>query len=929
MPTLRDVQATFAGGEMTPALWGRTDIQKYKTGLKTGRNVNIIPQGGARNRPGTEFIATVGVGTSAVRLIPFIAAVNQAYIIELGNFYARFYTNDGQVQATGVSAWVTATYYAPGTYVTNSGVQYYCVTANVSGTFAADLAAGYWTPETAYRIPTPWAAGDLFQLRFTQSADVMYLAHPSYTPQSLRWNGGASWSLAPYVFANGPFMLQNSVQATTITPSSAFNPGSGSIPVTNVVSSGNLLTITVLSPISDAGIGVGSTFVMVSLSGLPYALDGITLTVASVISSTQFTVNASMTAGSYAQSTASLYPKISGSSPGSITLTASSNIFDQLQAGALFQLVDTLVAQTISDALFTVNTHISSSIPCGATWSLITMGTWTGKILVQISSDTGSTWQTVQTLQSSGTNNYQVSGSTGVSQCLLRVAADSTVAWSGTLTIDLTANSFDWVGVVQIQWVESPTSAQAVILTPQGLANNSAKFQWSEGSWSNYRGWPTCVSFYQDRAVWASTASEPSTVWHSKTASYGDFGVSEPLQSSDAFSVVLASRQLNNVVALMPMPQAMIVLTGDSAFGLAPGADGGYSATDIQQLVFDHRGSFNLDPVVIGNEIILIQQMGTIVRNLIYQLAVNGFMGDDISVASQHLFTNYSLVQMAYQQEPDTIIWAVRNDGVLLSCTYDRAQQMNAWTHHDTLGGTFESVACIPNPTLGFNEIWFVVNRGGTRTVEVLKTRDQGTVPSQQWFVDCGTQYNGAPATVISGIPSFLNGQAVAVLADGNVVANGVNDAAPIIVQGGSITLAVPASVVTVGLPIVWDIGLLDAESVFMSSSQMGSLQGRRVSQPRGKIRCWNSRGGYISLSDPAAPSGLATVNGGSFDAIADLMQRDPSVNLDTPLPLTTGLVDADFPGDYSYSSHVCIRGIDPLPFTLLDVIVSVVPGGE
>lgn len=1036
---LRDTQSTFGKGEISPALWGRTDIQSYKTSLKTGRNINIIPQGGFRNRPGTAFSAMVGIGTSRVRLIPFIAATNQAYVIELGQNYARFYTNDGQVQAT---------------------------------------AGG------AYQISTPWAASDLFSLRFAQSADVMYFAHPSYAPQTLTFNAPTNWVIAAFAFVNGPFRLQNTVQGNTITPSAPLwitataylvgqfvsIPGFTAADLIDNFSEGNYNAwtvttypfgsvsvasgfINIAAPASpgvitavytalaqsygsfSAAVGnfgfffFGMSSNAVNASGVPtgtgYSVSNVNGTVTltkwsggtatTILTASGFSVanhyicvfrasaNGAFTlyvdgvsSGSHTDNTYSsgayiflgcqaqygygatytqftnIYYDSNGSVAanttanggnyvclvshtsgtfatdlgngdwilltasqmltGTVNLTSISAQFVAGHVGSLWLLTNTLVAQTITDAGFTSNSHASTSIQCGATWSIITLGAWTGKILVQVSIDNGVTWQTVQTLQSAGSSNYETSGSTGFSQCLLRVTGDGVTTWSGTLTIDLTANSFDWNQVVQILSVTSANVAVATVVptTEQGVGLPfTATYQWSEGSWSTYRGWPTCVTFYQDRSAWASTPnSEPNTIWHSKTSSYADFGVSEPIEASDGFSVVLSSRQLNAVSGLVPMPQAMIVMTSDSSFGLAPGSDGSYSETDIQQLVFDHRGAYNLDPVVVGNEIILVQQMGTVIRNLIFQLAVNGFMGDNISVSSQHLFTGYSLVQMAYQQEPDSIIWAVRNDGELLSCTYDRGQEMNAWTHHDTQGGLFESVACIPNPTLGINEIWVVVNRGGNRTVEILKPRDQGTVPSAQWFVDCGTQYSGAPATVISGIPSFLNGQAVAVYADGFVISNGVTDQS-FVVQNGQITLSIPASVVTVGIPIVWDACLLDIES----PNQSGSLQGRRVTQPRGKIRCWNSRSGYISLSDPASSTGLATVNGGSYDAIQDLMNRDPSVDMDTPLPLVTsglngaGLCDVDFPGDYSYGSHVCIRGVDPVPFTLLDVVVALVPG--
>lgn len=922
---LRDSQATFGGGELSPALWGRTDLQKYKTGLRVARNINILPQGGTRNRPGTGYVAQAGDSTNAVRLIPFIASTTAAYMIELGNFYARFYTLDAQVQASGVADWITGTSYIPGNFVVNAGITYYCLVAHTSGTFATDLANGDWRAQTAYQIVTPYSAEDIFQIKFAQSADVLYLAHPEYAPETLTFLSGSSWLLALYNFKNGPFMPQNVSQSQTMAASAISNTAATKI-ISKVISYsiGGQQYRVELTTSTAHGLVNGTPVAISLLDGLLATdLNGNTFT-AVVVNSTQLKLFYSGTTNpvKYSGSASGDFDDYTPGAGqiafgGAVTLAANFPIFDPNHVGALFEITETLSAQTITDTGFTSDTHSSASILCGQDWSIITLGGWTGKILIQISTDQGVTWRTVQTLQGQS-QNFQTSGETGVSQCYLRVSADSTVTWSGTATINLTASSFDWNGIVQVTAYISSTSVSITITNPEGLSSTNSTYQWSEGSWSILRGWPTCVTFYQDRSTWASTISEPNTVWHSKTASYNDFGVSFPLIDSDGFSVVLSSRQLNSVNSLVPMPQALIVLSGDMAFGLSPGNNGAYAPTSVQQTPMDHRGSYNVDPVIVGNEIILIQQMGTVVRNFIFQLAVNGFMGDNVSVASQHLFTNFTIIQMAYQQEPDSIVWAVRNDGALLSCTYDRAQEMSAWTHHDTAGGLFESVACIPNTALGINEIWFVINRNGTRFIETLKKRDQGTVPADQWFVDCGTQYVGSPATVISGIP-LPDGAIVSVLADGFVVSNGITDQS-MVVAGGTITLATAASKVTVGIPFVWDADLLDIET----PDQRGTQQGLRMKQPRAKLRCWNSRGGYISTTDPVDSTSIS-----GFDALADLMLRDPSVNMDTPLPLVTGITDQTLPSGYQYGSHICIRGIDPLPFTLLDVISEVVRGGN
>ena len=112
---------TFAGGELSPGLHARVDLAKYSTGLKTARNVNILSHGGVRNRPGTHYVAAAGDSTHAVRLIPFTYSTGQAYILEFGEGYIRFYTSDAPVIASStVTAWAGSTGYAIGSFVTRA-----------------------------------------------------------------------------------------------------------------------------------------------------------------------------------------------------------------------------------------------------------------------------------------------------------------------------------------------------------------------------------------------------------------------------------------------------------------------------------------------------------------------------------------------------------------------------------------------------------------------------------------------------------------------------------------------------------------------------------------------------------------------------------------------------------------------------------------
>lgn len=204
MANIRTLQRSFAGGEITPELYGRIDLTKFQTGLAECRNFIILPHGPATFRPGTEFIKEVKTSAKKTRLLPFTFSTTQTYVIELGDQYLRLYTNGGQLTAGTVTAWLTATAYVVGDIRSDGGANYYCTTAHTSGTFATDLSGGKWVALTGdiIEVPTPYLEADLFDIHFVQSADVLTLVHPGYAPRELRRYSATRWVLQTIAFAS-------------------------------------------------------------------------------------------------------------------------------------------------------------------------------------------------------------------------------------------------------------------------------------------------------------------------------------------------------------------------------------------------------------------------------------------------------------------------------------------------------------------------------------------------------------------------------------------------------------------------------------------------------------------------------------------------------------------------------------------------------
>lgn len=215
MANIRTLQKSFAGGEISPEMYGRIDDTKYQAGLALCRNFIAKPQGPVENRAGFAFVRAVKDSTKKTRLIPFTYSTTQTMVIEMGAGYFRFHTLGATLTYSTPSAWGTGAAYVVGDLVAEAGTNYYCVTAHTAGTFATDLAAGKWyaMPASIYEIPNPYAEADLFDIHYVQSADVLTLVHPNYAPKELRRYGATNWQLATISFA-APIAAPATVTAT-------------------------------------------------------------------------------------------------------------------------------------------------------------------------------------------------------------------------------------------------------------------------------------------------------------------------------------------------------------------------------------------------------------------------------------------------------------------------------------------------------------------------------------------------------------------------------------------------------------------------------------------------------------------------------------------------------------------------------------------
>lgn len=665
------IQASLSGGELNPALHGMVDLAFYKNSLKTQRNFITKPYGGIVNRPGSRYIVETKNDGKA-RLIPFSFSTSQTYVIEFGVGYLRIlYLGVAQVYASpGPSAWVTATSYGVGDYVAQGGVYYYCLEAHTSGTFATDLAASKWYALTMVgsdgilEIPTSYTEGDLASLKFTQSADVLTVCHPSYPPMQLSRFSTTKWTFQPQTLDLGPFQVLNVDKSSSVWSSA--NVG--------------IVTLTSNKAIFTSA-KVGSLFYL-EQKDLGQAWEpGKAVSINDVrraggkyyLALTAGTTGQNIPAGtddhwndggvdwSYLHSGFGI-ARITAVAGDGLSCTAT--VIRRLPDGSTTPGYASEVnlgafAQDGNWTKFTVTAH---GLPAGFYGTALVNLTWVG--------------YRIRSLFSIGYNSV------------------------GLRYVDANTLSFDLPWTFVNYGGDSSYGLVADKFKPPTVASISASYKWAFGAFGNPAiggpGYPSAVAYYQQRLCFAGTTSAPDTVWMSRTNSYSDFGTSGPLdiQDDDSITFTIAGNQVNEVKSMLQLDKLLLLTTGAVwATGTGQNTDV-LTPSNISIRMQGYRGVSDLPPLGVGSATLYVQDKGKVVHDLSYQFATDNYTGDDLTAKAAHLTDGHVLTEWAFQQSPMSCVWSVREDGELIGLTYLREQQVVAWHHHDTLG-SYESVCCV------------------------------------------------------------------------------------------------------------------------------------------------------------------------------------------------------------------------------------------
>lgn len=234
-------------------------------------------------------------------------------------------------------------------------------------------------------------------------------------------------------------------------------------------------------------------------------------------------------------------------------------------------------------------------------------------------------------------------------------------------------------------------------------------------AFNDSNGYPRCVTFFKQRLVLANTKTTPNKIWFSAVGGNANF--LETTEDSDAFSVVSASG-LSNSILFLEATRGVVCLTSGGEYMVS--SSGALTPTTAEINEHTSYGSYPMTkPCRVGNELLFVQRGGERLRALSYRYEVDGLVSPEISVLSSHIGEIHGgIEEIAYQQEPESVVWCKLGDGTVASITFNRDQEVIAWAQQD-FGGSVLSMCAVPTK-LGNDLCFMLIKRNGYLCLEQI-----------------------------------------------------------------------------------------------------------------------------------------------------------------------------------------------------------------
>jgi hypothetical protein len=944
--TTHVMKYTFNAGELSPEFDGRVDHERYYAGVKEMLNYRSLPVGGADRRFGTRYVNAARFPNRTCRLMLFEFNVEQAYVLEVGHQYIRFYRNGARIENP---------------------------------------------PGTPVEVVSPYLESQLFDIQTAQSADTMWMVHPSHPPHKLLRFSHLTWSLQPIPFdppptAQAPDIISipitlSAVSGNGVTATAAAGffldgdvgrqislvPDQASAARAVIVALGSVApsttaTINILTPFPSTALAANTwqldgpiaTSLHVSAPGLRSTIIKATLIrkdiqAPELVSDGDFSGGLAewsdhsglvLAAGSHTggmdssdlQDNAKHFPSLGvivGMRATNLTKSIAATITAVKSPGnALTTDQDALNNWDTGDAYEISGNGGVEAVNGGAQISG-GVGGGTGWIEQEVSTVNGQSYRLLFDLYEGPMSAMVGSGSRLsdlVAEATYEIGLDHEIifgAISATTFIQFRNNQptmskvtdvsvknvsaagfritdvgkFIKVhnGVLEVLGLDNAFSANVLVRSemdpneenPDLPPLDAPPGAWTleVPAWSPGRGFPRAISFHQQRLGFAGTLQQPLTVWQSEVGEFERFGASALADSS--LEQEFSANQMNVILWMEPFRDLLVGTA--TAEHVLRGVNGPLTPTNGEQLPQTRVGSDGVPPLRIDNALILLQRGRRLIKELAIDDVGQAVRGPDHTLIGDHI-TASGIVQWVMQTKPKAMLWAVRTDGTLIGLTYEQVENVRGW-HRHTTQGAFESVCVVPvnAPTDEQTEDVYVSVRRTVngQTVRYIERFDKTLE------LDGALSYHGPLADEMSGL-DHLEGLAVTVVDK----SSGKPAVVPgtFVVTRDEITLPYNVTSADIGLPFTSRLITMRPEI----PTRQGSIQGLLKRWRRIRVRLRDSLG--------------LTINGEMIPT------RRPVDAMDEGLPVQSQDVELRNFG-YDEDGFITIEQTQPLPSTILAVI--------
>ena len=987
MASVRHLFRSFAGGEMSPEMFGRVDDAKFQTGAAKVRNFIPMPQGPLENRAGLAFVREVKDSTKKVRLIPFTYSTTQTMVIELGAGYIRFHTQGatlGPGTPDAYSTTKTITGVNTGTETFTSNAHGYSngtpVQVASTGTLPAPLVAA-----TTYYIVN--SAANTYQLSLTATGSAIDIT----TAGTGTITTNRVYSVGDLVASGGTnyYCIATSVNNTPPNPTYWYPLPAGIYEIPNPYAEADLFDIHYVQS--------ADVLTLVHPNYAPRELKRLGATNWTLTTIT-FGADIATPGAPTVTPTKSVGANITGINVGTGHITVSADVKD-----VIFSAGDTIYisgitwttpptgGELLNDKFWIIDKFHGAG---GNTFSVLSVQnalapTLTGGVygsggLVQPMTQTAdlTNYYVITAIPANGVDETPPSSAGNATNNLAMVGAYNTITWSavsGAVRYNVYKRQSGLYGY--IGQTETTSFVDNNIAPDMGISPPTVDTVFSSSG--NY---PGAVSYFEQRRIFAGTTNAPQTLWMTRTGTESDMSYHIPLQDTDRINFRVAAREANTIRHIVPLTQ-LLLLTSAAEWRVSPVNSDVITPTTISVRPQSYIGANNVQPSIVNNTVVYCAARGGHIRELGYSWQASGFVTGDLSLRAAHLFDNYEISDMCYSKSPQPLLWFVSSTGYLLCLTYVPDQQVGAWSWHDT-DGTFESCTTVAEGAE--DRLYVIVKRtiGGVtkRYVERMASR-QVTELKNCFHVDSGLTFDGTNTTAttvtVTGGTTWGPGEVLTIGASSPIfqfpATTDVGDVVVLTASDGTtyrLTIlsttsnTVATANVDRSLPSSLR-GIATANWAFARDSVSGltHLAGKTVSiladgavMPQATV----TAGGVVTLQRPCVlvhvglpyESDLQTMpismnvdglgqgrfknvnkawirvfkSSGIFigpdeDRLVEVKQRTTEP-YGTPPSLKTDELDVDLTPSWKASGQIYMRQADPLPLTVVGMTLEVVLGG-